>query len=237
VRSVDELHDLLLGVCLLPENLRPDWQTLAKALIRDGRVAVGEWRVGDDARHAYVAAERVDLVRRAIARVALVPPVELPLGFVDEVASEEEAYRKIVQGWLEISGPITASGLAERLGLPRQKIDSALIALETAGVVLRGDFTGETRQAGETEWCDRVLLARIHRMTLGRMRKEIEPVSAAEFMRFLFVWQRVAAESKLRGRDGILQVIEQLQGLELPAPAWEQHILPARIDRYDPADL
>jgi ATP-dependent Lhr-like helicase len=235
--NADELHDLLLGVCLLPEDSRPDWRRLAGALINDCRATVAEWRTGDSARRAYVAAERADLIRRAIPSAALIPPIELPLGFVDEVASEEEAYRKIVQGWLEVSGPLTASGLAERLGLPRQKIDGALIALETAGVVLRGDFTGETRPAGETEWCDRVLLARIHRMTLGRMRKEIEPVSAAEFMRFLFTWQRVAPDTKLRGRDGILQVIEQLQGLELPAPAWEQHILPARIDRYDPADL
>ena len=237
VRSADELHDLLLGVCLLPENLRPDWEPMAKALIRDGRAAVAEWRVGDDTRRAYVAAERVDLARRAMPSVALVPPIELPLGFVDEVASEEEAYRKIVQGWLEVSGPVTAGGLAQQLGLSRQKIDIALLALESAGAVLRGEFTGATRPVGETEWCDRVLLARIHRLTLGRMRKEIEPVSAAEFMRFLLAWQHAVPDAKLRGRDGVLQVIEQLQGLELPAPAWEQQILPARIERYDPADL
>jgi ATP-dependent Lhr-like helicase len=82
-----------------------------------------------------------------------------------------------------------------------------------------------------------VLLARIHRLTLGRMRREIEPVSAIDFMRFLLSWQHAAPEARLRGRDGILQVIAQLQGLELPAPAWEQSILPARIERYDPADL
>jgi ATP-dependent Lhr-like helicase len=101
--------------------------------------------------------------------------------------------------------------------------------------VLRGQFT--TNASSEVEWCERGLLARIHRLTLGRMRKEIEPVSAADFMKFLCVWQHVSPESRMRGRDGVLEVIRQLQGLELPAPAWEQHVLPARIRDYDPSDL
>ena len=101
-------------------------------------------------------------------------------------------------------------------------------------------FCGENsplRGGMQVEWCDRVLLSRIHRLTLGRMRKEIEPVSAADFMRFLFAWQHVTARTQLHGRDGVLEVVRQLQGLELPAPAWEQHVLSARIKDYDPADL
>jgi ATP-dependent Lhr-like helicase len=109
--------------------------------------------------------------------------------------------------------------------------------LETAGVAMRGEFTASTDEAKEIEWCDRVLLARIHRMTLGRMRREIEPVSAADFLKFLLAWQHVAPGTQLRGRDGVLEVIRQLQGLELPAPAWEQHVLAARIERYDANDL
>lgn len=236
-RNADELHDLLLGVCLLPEDLRPDWRPLAQSLIENGRAAVAAWPEQNNRKRAYVAAERADLIRLAIAAVSLSPAVELPLGFHEKVETAEEAYKKIVQGWLEVSGPITASGLAARLGLPRERMEAALIALESTGVVLRGEFTGEGRAAGETEWCDRVLLARIHRLTLGRMRKEIEPVSAADFIRFLSAWQHAAPGAKLRGRDGILRVVEQLQGLELPAPAWEQQILPARIDAYNPADL
>ena len=236
-RNADELHDLLLGVCLLPEDLRPEWRPLAESLIESGRAAVAAWPEQNNRKRAYVAAERADLIRLAIAAVSLSPAVELPLGFNEKVGSAEEAYKKIVQGWLEVSGPITASGLAARLGLPRERIEAALIALESTGVVLRGEFTGEGRAAGEMEWCDRVLLARIHRLTLGRMRKEIEPVSAADFIRFLSAWQHAAPDAKLHGRDGILRVVEQLQGLELPAPAWEQQILPARIDAYDPADL
>ncbi|MGH7855306.1 MAG: Lhr family helicase, partial [Candidatus Binatia bacterium] len=236
-RNPDELHDLLLGVCLLPPKWRPDWRPLAEALIKGGRATVAVWREHDCEQRAYVAAERADLIRLAVPSVTLGPPVELPLGFNEKVESAEDAYKKIIQGWLEVSGPITASALADRLGLPRPKIEAALLGLESAGAVLRGEFTGEARPSGETEWCDRVLLARIHRLTLGRMRKEIEPVSGADFMRFQLTWQHVAPGKKLSGRDGILQVIRQLQGLELPAPAWEQQVLPARIDRYDPADL
>jgi ATP-dependent Lhr-like helicase len=145
--------------------------------------------------------------------------------------------RKLVQGWLEVLGPITASQLGARLGLPATSVDAALLALESAGVVLRGEFTGSQGAGDEIEWCERSLLARIHRLTLGRARKEIEAVSAAEFMEFLFRWQRLVPGTRLAGRDGVLQIVEQLQGLELPAPAWERDILPSRLERYDPADL
>jgi ATP-dependent Lhr-like helicase len=237
VRSPDELHDLLLGVGLLPQNFRPDWQPLADALIKAKRATLARWREQDSEHDAYIPAERADLIRLAIPGVSFAPPIELPLGFAEKVESAEDAHKKIVQGWLEVSGPISANELAKRLGLPAPKIEAALIALESAGVVLRGQFSGESLPEGETEWCDRVLLARIHRLTLGRMRKEIEPVSAADFMRFQLAWQHVAAGSKLAGREGVLQVIRRLQALEVPAPAWERHILPARIDRYDPHDL
>ena len=150
-------------------------------------------------------------------------------------ASEEEATRRIIHGWIEALGPTTASQLSRRLGIAASKIETALLALESDGIVLRGEFTGA--RGDEVEWCDRVLLSRIHRLTLGRMRKEIEPVSAADFMRFLLAWQHVTAKTQLHGRDGVLEVIRQLQGLELPAPAWEQHVLSARIKDYDPADL
>src|SRR3970282_2353617 len=98
----------------------------------------------------------------------------------------------------------------------------------------RGNFTGKT---WDVEWSERELLARIHRLTLGRMRKEIEAVSAAQFMNFLLIWQHATPDTRLRGRNGVLQVIEQLQGLELPAPAWEQHVVPTRVRDCDPADL
>jgi ATP-dependent Lhr-like helicase len=237
VRSADELHDLLLGICLLPVELRADWSPLADELIARRRATVARWTTSRGVLHAFVAAERSDLIRRCVPEISLTPPLEMPLGFVETVATEEEALRKIVQGWLEVMGPITAVSLSSRLGISSDKITAALIALESAGIVMRGRFTQQAASANNEEWCDRVLLARIHRLTLGRMRKEIEPVSAAEFMNFLLAWQHAVPGKQLRGRDGVLEVIEQLQGLELPAPAWEQHVLPARVEHYDPADL
>jgi len=251
-RNADELHDLLLGVCLLPADLRQDWQSLAGALIDHGRATVATWQASNGGQRAIVAAERVDLIKLCVPEVSFSPAIALPLGFAETVATAEDAIKKIVQGWLEVSGPVSAAALAIRIGLPVNKVEAALLALESAGVVMRGQFTGSIRGAqgapnaqntnnGQdteaVEWCDRILLARIHRLTLGKMRREIEPVSAAEFINFIIHWQHAAPGSRLRGRDGVLRVIEQLQGLELPAPAWEQHVLPARIENYDPADL
>ena len=82
------------------------------------------------------------------------------------------------------------------------------------------------------EWCDRRLLARIHRYTLNRLRAEIEPVSAADFMRFLLHWQHVAGEDQVKGAEGLAAVIEQLEGFALAAAAWEHDVLPARVADY-----
>jgi ATP-dependent Lhr-like helicase len=87
------------------------------------------------------------------------------------------------------------------------------------------------------EWCSRRLLARIHSYTLNRLRKEIEPVSAADFMRFLFVWQKVADDHKTEGAASVAAILDQLEGFEAPAGSWESEILPARITDYDPAWL
>jgi ATP-dependent Lhr-like helicase len=148
----------------------------------------------------------------------------------------ESATVEIVRGWMDCVGPTTSSALATRLTLPPAGVDAALARLEADGVVLRGQFTSRD-PASELEWCERGLLARIHRMTLGRLRKEIEAVSAADFIRFLFRWQNVQPGTQLHGRDGIRRIVGQLQGLELPGPAWERDILPARIAQYSPADL
>src|SRR5262249_54787619 len=108
-------------------------------------------------------------------------------------------------------------------------IDHALLALETEGRAMRGYFTPGTQ---DLEWCDRRLLARIHRYTVSRLRAEIEPVSSADFMRFLLHWQHVAAEQQVSGVDGLAAVIEQLDGYELAAAAWEHDVLPARVRDY-----
>ncbi|MGE0261003.1 MAG: DEAD/DEAH box helicase, partial [Alphaproteobacteria bacterium] len=242
VRNAEELHDLLLSVGLMPPNERADCAPFAAALIGSGRASVARWsdaRSGE-IRSAWVAAERCDLLRRVLPEAVFDPPVALPPGAIDKIDSEEQAVRKIVHGWLETVGPTTAPALAGRLGVSAGGVVAALLSLESAGVVLRGAFTAAAPSDGEpetTEWCERGLLARIHRLTLGRLRREIEAVPAAEFMQFLFRWQHLAPGCLLTARDGVLRVIEQLQGLELPAPAWENQILPARVAGYDPADL
>jgi ATP-dependent Lhr-like helicase len=231
LRDPEELHDLLLSVGIIPLDGAAKWTSWADKLIGDGRATVASWSSCGLSQGAYVAAERVALVRAVLPDARFEPTVTAPM---KDSISPEDAAKKIVQGWLEITGPTTTTALSAMLGLAKNTVEQALIALEVSGVVLRGEFTAG---AQETEWCERVLLARIHRLTLGELRREIEPVTAADFMRFLFRWQHIASATQLHGRGGAEEIIGQLQGLELPAPAWEQHVLPARIANYDPRSL
>ncbi len=237
IRNADELHDFLLSVCLLPLSEQDEWAQFAPELLQTRRATIATWPAtpAQVPMRGYVAAERWVVTKAAIGEAESDPPVVLPTGWSRDVIPQEAAVRKIVQGWMEVLGPVTVPALAQRLGLAGAKIEAALLALEGDGVVLRGEFTGSP--TGGLEWCDRALLARIHRLTLGRMRREIEAVSPADFMQFLLVWQHVSPGTQLRGREGVLEVIRQLQGLELPAPAWEQFVLPARVKEYDPSDL
>ena len=134
-----------------------------------------------------------------------------------------------------IAGPVTADALAGTIGVSSADLDEALLALEAEGVVLRGRFTPGAA-AGTVEWCDRALLARIHRYTLNRLRAEIEPVTPADFMRFLFTWQHVDDRARLTGPDGLRQILERLDGFEAPAAAWERALLPSRLDRVRAVD-
>jgi ATP-dependent helicase Lhr and Lhr-like helicase len=121
--------------------------------------------------------------------------------------------------------------LAEFFQLPTSEIDAALIALEVEGFVLRGRFNPG---AQELEWCDRRLLSRIHRLTLNRLRAEIQPVSLADFQRFLLAWQRVDPGHRAEGPEGVAAVLDLLDGFELPAAAWEPEILSLRVKDYTP---
>src|SRR6266704_1434787 len=145
--------------------------------------------------------------------------------------TREDAVRELVRGRLEAVGPTTAADVAGSLGVAVADVDVALGALEHEGFVLRGRFTPGV---AELEWCERRLLARIHRYTLDRLRQEIEPVTAADFMRFLLRWQRVAPDARAEGPEGLGAVLELLDGYEVPAGAWEADVLPARLGEYDP---
>lgn len=234
VRGPDDLHDALLTLGLLPEDAAGPWAEWARGLVTAGRATVLAWR--DDAgrlRRAYAALDRVGVLATLLPAARFKP--ETAVGQATSWdGSPEEAARRVVHGWVQSTGPVTAAALADRLGLPLVQVEAALRALEAQGAVLRGHFTPGT---SELEWCERRVLARIHRLTLGRLRREVDPVAPAEFMRFLLRWQHVYPGTQLAGRDGTLQVIRMLQGFDLPAAAWELSVLPARVRRYTPADL
>ncbi|MFN2568243.1 MAG: DEAD/DEAH box helicase, partial [Candidatus Dormibacteria bacterium] len=237
IRDADELHDHILTLCLLPEGDPGGRPELIGGLMETGRVTVATWSDGEGrSRRAHVAAERAELVRRALPEVRFHPALaaERRGAGSGDSTSMEEGLRAIVLGWIQSIGPTTAAALVSRLGLRAADVELALLALEGSGVVLRGRFSPGV--AAE-EWCERGLLARIHRLTVGRLRAEIEPVPPATLMRFLLRWQHAEPRSRLHGREGITEVISQLQGVELPAPAWEEHVLPSRIANYQAADL
>ncbi|GAB4566261.1 MAG: DEAD/DEAH box helicase [Haliangiales bacterium] len=261
VRDIDELHDALLSLYLVPESQARHLaqgglaetasgvsaatasERLFEQLVAQQRATRLDYKLGERAYVAWVAAERVPLVQRAIAdtstRPAL-PPLPFAVSGLDEVEPESIDI-KLIGAHLDYSGPRTGRALSTVLGLPSERVMAALYALENDGAILRGAFRPEAEAKPEDdldiEWCNRRILARIHRLTISRLRSEIEPVTAAALMRFLFRWQRVTHENRLAGSDGLAVLIEQLQGFESAAGAWEREILGARMHEYDPAWL
>ncbi len=163
------------------------------------------------------------------AQFEIAPP-DLPAN----CTSRDDALLAMISGWMMHSGPITAAALAYWLGLGVSDVEKTLLRLEASGAILRGNFTGQNTAE---EWCERRLLARIHHLTVATLRKQVEPVTAAQFMRWLLRWQHIAPQSQLRGERGLLQVLRQLQGFEVPANAWEKQVLARRLNEYDPAAL
>jgi ATP-dependent Lhr-like helicase len=229
-----------------------NWGVYFQSLVNQGRAAVAvgpeyETPSGQPAgrRHYWVAAER------ARSFTALFPSADFDRRLADVengTISRDDALLSLVAGWMSHIGPATASALGETLGLPASEIEKALLRMEASGTVLRGKFTSGTPVSTlavptsgqatvptqEIEWCERRLLARIHRLTVGMLRKQIQPVTAAAFLRWLLRWQHVAPGSQVLGERGTLEVLQQLQGFEIPANAWERQVLARRIADYDP---
>ena len=229
-RDREELHEALaVAGAMAPEEFRvPDAAALRRGfedLVASGRAAT----LVTGAARLWIAMERLPEARAIWPAAAIDPP-----GGGMARADRDEALKAFVRGRMEISGPVTVAALAARLALPEGTLETAMLALEQAGIVLRGRFT--PGQAA-IEWCDRRLLARIHRYTLNRLRAEIEPVSAAEYVAFLAQWQHLDPEAQVEGPQATLHVIEQLAGFEAAAAAWERAILPARVRDYSPSYL
>jgi ATP-dependent Lhr-like helicase len=231
-RDAEEMHDaLLLHNCLTDEEaLHGEWQGWLSELAAAGRAT----RFMTESCTVWTAAERLPLLESAWPAGRAETKIVVPPRHRTEAWTPEVAAREIVRGRLQASGPARAEQLGQMLGLDIGLVEAALGALEGEGFVLRGTFTPESTAV---EWCERGLLARIHRYTLNRLRKEIEAVTAADYLRFLLRWQHAAPDVRMEGPEGLAAIIEQLEGMEAGAAAWEADVLPVRMEGYDPSWL
>jgi ATP-dependent Lhr-like helicase len=243
IRDPFELHDALMALGILPELVVLSGKRGLVAAVAE------EWFVQlhqagrayrlchPDGWSAWVAAERLAGARAAYPEAILQhgpwaePSPALRQGEGPPPALErEDAVLSIVRGWVECSGPFTCNELARTLDLAESEVKLAMVQLETGGMVLRGRFRPG---AAEEEFCERRILARVHRATINRLRREAEPVPPATFIRFLFQWQHAEPATRLQGESGLLEIIEALQGFEVAAGALESEVLPTRVADYN----
>jgi ATP-dependent Lhr-like helicase len=225
LRDEHELHDLLLALVVLPLRFidtekAAGWPLFYERLSCAHRVRTVEFA----GVLCWVAEERIE-------------EAEILFGVdaADSVA-HDAAVLKCVQGWLQILGPTTANDLGVVLGLAPAKLFQAFLAMEMQGLGLRGGFERAlvVDSDYDLEWCERRILQRIHRLTVGTLRKQVEPVTPAVYMRWLLGWQHVAPQTQVAGEEGLLEVLSKLEGFEAPAVEWERTLLPARVANYDP---
>jgi ATP-dependent Lhr-like helicase len=231
--NADELHDALVWLGFLAAEeaqAEAGWGGWLAELARAKRAAL----LHATQATLWIAAERLPQFQALWPTATLEPAIVIPESYAGRHWSRDEALVEILRGRLEGIGPLTERALAAPLGVDTNDIRGALAALEAEGFALRGRFTPG---ADADELCERRLLARIHRYTVKRLRAEIEPVAARDFLRFLFDWQRVTADAQMAGPEAVEVVVAQLEGFEAPAGAWETEILPARIAGYEPAWL
>jgi ATP-dependent Lhr-like helicase len=242
IRDEHELHDLLHQLVLVPEAaLHAERETPAQehawALFFQRLCASRRATAAADGTQSYwVAAERLPWV--CVLLPKLVPAQAVP-AFDYNTLSAEEILRRALVGWMSLLGPATANRVSTLLGIPAAEIWKQLLQLEVAGTLMRGVYEqasarGETPHDHEVEWCDRRLLQRIHKRTLGALRKAVEPATPAVYVQWLMSWQHVAPQTQLIGESGLLEALRSLEGFEAPAIEWERTILPSRVADYDP---
>ncbi|WP_419539532.1 Lhr family helicase [Paraburkholderia bengalensis] len=227
-RDSDEMHEALMGLACIAESeaqRNEGWMTWLAQLARTGHATRMQIAHHDA---LWLPAERLNCLRAIYPHAQIAPAVRAPKGF-DETWTEDDALVDVVRARLTGFGPLPLAAIARALALPASVVAQALTLLETQGYVMRGRFTPG---AASEEWCERHLLARIHRYTVRRLRREIEPVERHDFMRFLFAWQRLTPDTRGEGRDALAAVLDQLEGFQAAASAWEEDILPARLKDY-----
>ncbi len=249
-RSAEELHDLLLST--LVHRPHDDWREWFQELVNSGRAMdvgpVVSPADGEEPLLLWCGTERRDWVEALYPDAHFEPDYRLPSAAKStsrtvvasdgadgsdneaEVDVADVAAALAVRGHLELTGPVSVALLATRLCLAPSRVLVGLARLEAEGFAMRGRF--DPVLGTEEQWCARHLLARLHSYSQNRLRREIEPVTAQDFMRFLLRWQHVAPGTRRQSRAGLLSVIEQLQGFELAAGAWEEAIFTARIEGY-----
>ncbi len=222
-RDADELHDLLLS--LVVSRPRDGWEPLFDQLVERGR-AVTALVHGE---LVWSAVERRRAVEGLWPGAIFTPETQPPAGLPEDATDPAALAATVLRGHLEVLGPVSEAELAAITALTPANVTVGLVMLESEGFALRGHFDPGT---ADEQWCARRLLVRIHRYTQHRLRQEIEPVSAQDFMRFLLRWHHVTTGHQREGRAGLVAVIEQLQGVEAPAGTWEEDILRARVTGY-----
>ncbi|WP_229473846.1 DEAD/DEAH box helicase [Pseudoduganella lurida] len=231
VRNADEMHEALVGLaCITRAEADTDdgWNTWLAALAGSGRAT----RLQGGGADFWVALERLAMVQAAYPKAVATPALAIPETLAmngDEAWTRDAALVELLRARLSGFGPQPLATIASSLALPESTVTIALTSLESEGYVMRGRFTPGV---ADEEWCERHLLARIHRYTIRHLRREIEPVERQDFMRFLFEWQHLTDEAQLRGPDALPQVLAQLEGYEAAAGAWESELLAARVDDY-----
>jgi len=226
-RSADEMHEALMQLgAVTPDEARDNgWAKLLQALAKDARATL----LSTGSTSLWVAAERLPAWQAIHPAAGMQPAIAAPAEYAAQAWTREAALVDIVRGRLGGLGVVEEHSIAPTLGVDAMDVSLALAALESEGYVMRGPFSPG---ATETEWCERHLLARIHRYTIGRLRREIEPVAPRDFMRFLLDWQHVTRATQVAGPDALAGVIGQLEGFEAAAGAWESELLPSRVNDY-----
>ena len=224
IRDCHEFHDLLMSLMVLPVSITEQerarhWTDYYEHLERDGRAQIFEY----EGLRCWIATERLTMVRALWSESA------------SDNTPREEALKKCVQGWIQILGPVTAAAFARDLSLDASSVFQLFAALEAQGILVRGTFEKPAAvEDADIEWCERRILQRIHKLTIGSRRRQVEAVSPAIFMNWLLGWQHLAPQSQLAGEEGLLEVLNKLEGFEAPAVEWEKTILPSRVANYDP---